>query len=161
MAAVELVSQQMLDKVCAEAKLSPRRRRNHNFHASDAEVCHRLLNAVEPDSYIRPHRHLDPAKDETLAVIRGRMGLVVFDPDGAVREKAVLAPGGETMAVNIPHGTFHTWIALKEGSVFFEAKAGPYSPLGPEEKAPWAPAEDDAASVPYLASLRELFGGSR
>ena len=157
MAPVEFVSQQMLDRISSEAKQSPRLRKNYNFHGSDGEPCHRLLNALEPDSYIQPHRHLDPHKDETLAVIRGRMGLVVFDRDGAVKEKALLEPNGDVLLVNIPHGTFHTLVALKERSVFFEAKAGPFVPLSPEEKAPWAPPEGDASAVSYLASLKALF----
>jgi len=156
-APVEFVSQQTLDRISSEAKHSPRLRRNYNFHASDGEICHRLLNALEPDSYIQPHRHLDIHKDETLAIIRGRMGMVVFDSEGVVTQKALLEPNGDLMLVNLPHGTFHTLVSLAERSVFFEAKAGPFVPLRPEEKAPWAPPEGDAASAPYLASLKALF----
>ena len=35
----------------------------------------------------------------------------------------------------------NTLVALETGTVFFEAKAGPYRPLIPAEKAAWAPAE--------------------
>jgi hypothetical protein len=59
--------------------------------------------------------------------------------------------------VSIPHGVFHTLLALEGGSVFFEAKAGPYRPLAPEEKAPWAPEENDDAAAKYLAAMRRLF----
>jgi cupin fold WbuC family metalloprotein len=34
------------------------------------------------DTYIPPHRHLDPNKDETFVVLRGLLGLVLFDDAG-------------------------------------------------------------------------------
>jgi len=153
----EFISQQILDRLSLRAKQSPRLRKNYNFHTSDGDICHRLLNAMEPDSYIQPHRHLDINKDETLAVIRGKMGLIIFDDDGAIEEKALLEPTGTVMMANIPHGTFHTLISLDGPSVFFEAKAGPFIPLTKEEKAQWAPQEGDESSTEYLRSLKKLF----
>jgi len=140
-----------------QAKQSPRMRKNYNFHHSDEDICHRLLNAMEPGSYIQPHRHLDRNKDETLIAIRGKMGLVVFDDSGNIEAKAILEPAGRATVVNIPYGKFHTWISLKKQSVFFESKAGPFLPLTKEERASWAPAEEDKESAAYLASLEELF----
>ena len=147
----------MLDEITLQAKQSHRLRKNHNFHHSDDDICHRLLNAMEPGSYIQPHRHLDKNKDETLVVIRGKMGLILFDDVGNIEEKALLELADHAMIVNIPHGKFHTWISFEERSVFFEAKAGPFLPLTEEEKASWAPKEGDASSAGYLASLKKRF----
>jgi cupin fold WbuC family metalloprotein len=72
----------LLDSLCTQAAASPRRRKNHNLHTSDTALAHRLLNAVQTDSYIAPHRHLDPSKDETFVVLRGLMGLIIFDDAG-------------------------------------------------------------------------------
>ncbi len=143
----------LLDQTSAAARTNPRRRKNHNFHAADDAACHRLLNAVEPGSYIPPHRHLDPAKDEAMIVLRGRLGVVFFDEAGRVADQAVLAPGGAQVGVEIPHGTYHTVLALEPGTVFFEAKAGPYLPLTAEERAPWAPGEGEEGAAAYLAGL--------
>lgn len=158
---VQLIDADLLDAVSREAQASPRRRRNRNFHPADDFPAQRLLNAVEPDSYIAPHRHLDPRKDETMIVLRGCLGLVIFDDAGAVARTAVLQAGGARAGaccgVDIPHGTWHTLVALEPGSVFLEAKAGPYLPLVPAERAPWAPAEGDAAAADYLEKLRALF----
>lgn len=153
----EFISQPMLDQISSEAKQSRRLRKNYNFHTRDEDICHRLLNAMEPDSYIQPHRHLDANKDETLVVIRGKMGMIIFDHNGMITEKSLLEPIGNVMMVNIPHGIFHTWISLEERSVFFEAKAGPFIPLTQDEKAHWAPKEGDESSIGYLASLKKLF----
>ena len=153
----QIIDRDFLERVSSQAKASPRRRKNHNFHASESDTCNRLLNAIEPDSYIQPHCHNDATKDETLVAVRGRLGVIFFDERGAVTATAVLAPADESVGVNIPHGMYHTLMALEPGSVFFEAKAGPYTPLTSREKAPWAPAEGEPRASSYLAELKRLF----
>lgn len=157
MSIFQIIDRDLLEQVSSQAKATPRRRKNYNFHASETDACHRLLNAVEPDSYIPPHCHHEAGKDETLIVVRGRIGVVFFDERGSVISKALLAPGGDAAGVNIPYGIYHTLVALEPGSVFFEAKAGPYAPLAPREKASWAPAEGDPTATSYLAELKHLF----
>jgi cupin fold WbuC family metalloprotein len=172
---IRLIDTALLDELSAEAKQSPRGRKNRNFHANDAQPGHRLLNAIEPGSYIMPHRHLDPNKDETMVVLRGSLGLVTFDDEGAVIDALKVSPaasnqsgyasdeadlrrrvvshGGTPMGMDIPHGTWHTVFALEPGTVFLEAKAGPYLPLTVDEKAPWAPAEGSPGVEAFLAAL--------
>jgi len=147
----------LLKHVSELAAASPRGRKNFNFHRSEDDASHRLLNAIEPGSYIQPHRHLDPAKDETLIAMQGRLGAVVFDEAGSVVDMAVLVAGGERCGINLPHATYHTVLALEPGTVFFESKAGPYRPLELSEQAPWAPVEGARDAQAYLAALRTLF----
>lgn len=154
---VTLIDDKMLDNITHAAKASPRRRKNLNFHPSDDFPSHRLLNAIEPDSYIAPHRHLDPLKDETMLLLRGRMGLVIFDDSGKIRQTVCLEAGGKQQGVDIPHGCWHSVLGLESGTVFLEAKAGPYLALTPEERAPWAPQEGEATAKNYLAELHALF----
>lgn len=153
----KIIDQALLDRTSDQALASPRRRKNHNFHATDDAVCHRLLNAIEPGSYVPPHRHLDPNKDELMLALRGRLALVFFDEQGNITGKAVLTAGGDTLGVDIPVGTFHTVLALEPGTVFLETKAGPYVPLNEAEKASWAPAEGEASAADYLARLESMF----
>ena len=163
---IRLIDTALLDEVSAEARTAPRGRKNRNFHPRDDYPAHRLLNAIEPGSYIAPHRHLDPAKDETMVVLRGALGLVVFDDAGQVTltQKAGtpgVLPSGRAadtvLGIDIPHGTWHTVLALEPGTVFLEAKSGPYLALTDAERAPWAPAENAAEAPAYLAGLRRLF----
>lgn len=154
---IQIIDKALLDRTTAQAVASPRKRKNHNFHASDDAVCHRLLNAIEPGSYVPPHRHLDANKDELMLVVRGRLGLVWFDDAGAITGKTVLNAGGDVIGVDIPVGQYHAVLALDSGTVFLETKAGPYLPLVQAEQAAWAPGESDAAAPAYLAQLRALF----
>lgn len=154
---MKVVDRSLVEQVAAEALASPRLRKNHNLHGSDDSRCHRLLNAIEPGSYIRPHRHLDPEKDEAFILMKGRLGIIIFTDDGLIAETALLSHSDGDLAADIPSGVYHTAVSLESGTVFFEAKAGPYLPLSEEEKSVWAPDEADPEALVYLEKLRELF----
>jgi cupin fold WbuC family metalloprotein len=129
---------------------------NRNLHAMEDPV-HRLFNAIEPGSYIRPHRHLHPPKTETMVVVAGTLGFLSFHDDGTVAERVVLAAGGETFGVDVAPGVWHSFVSLAPGTVVFEAKAGPYVPAGERDAAPWAPAEGDPAAMRLETGLRDAF----
>jgi cupin fold WbuC family metalloprotein len=157
---MEIVDQELLDRLTEQARLVPRLRKNHNLHPQEDSRCHRLLNAIEPGSYIRPHRHLNPDKDEALVLVRGSLGVVTFDEEGAILERVTLQTGGAAVAADIRHGVFHSAVSLEPGTVFFEAKAGPYLPLPPQEVAPWAPEEGSHDGRLYVEKLRALFASA-
>lgn len=68
---IMIIDNDLLNKVSAQAKDSPRLRMNYNFHQSLDEKCHRFLNAVEPGTKVEIHRH--PTKDESFVLFRGRV----------------------------------------------------------------------------------------
>jgi len=152
-----VIDRPLLQQLSSKAAAGERLRTNHNFHTPQAEEANRLLNAVEPGSYIQPHRHNQASKDESILVVSGRFGFVFFDETGTVIDTVSASPDGEVIGVNIPHGAFHSVIALQPGSVFFEAKAGPYEPLTEEERAPWAPREGQPEAEAYRKTLEALF----
>lgn len=149
----------LLDATSQAARAAPRRRMNHNFHDRPAHPCNRLLNAIEPESYVRPHRHQGADKDETMIVLRGRLGLIVFDDCGEILATHELQAGGAAFGVTLAAGEWHTVVALEAGTVFFEAKAGPYLPLTPQEFASWAPVEGAAEVADLLQAWRGRFTG--
>ncbi len=150
---MHIIDRTLLDNLSAEARANPRLRKNYNIHPSDDFCCHRLLNAIEPGSYIRPHRHLDPVKDETFVILRGKLAVFTFDDGGRVVSRTLIAAGGETIVIDIPHGVFHTAVSLESGTIFFEAKAGPYVPIAEAEKAHWSPVDGSPEVAGYLAAL--------
>lgn len=143
---MELFDDRMLDELTAQARVSPRRRANHNVHADLDEAVQRLFIAIEPGSYVRPHRHPEPGKWEFFLVLRGRMAALLFDRQGKVLQRQELSPGGLVHGFEIPPDTWHCVVALAPGSVFFEVKQGPYTPLKDKDFAPWAPAEGEPGS---------------
>ncbi|MBB5193453.1 cupin fold WbuC family metalloprotein [Silvimonas terrae] len=157
MSDVLLIDQNMLGQLAAEAASAPRLRKNRNFHQSNEDLCHRMLNALQPGTYVQPHRHLDAVKEETILVLSGRFGCLVFDDNGKVVQACELSAGGAAMGINIKPGTFHSIVALAPNSVFFESKQGPYTPIAEAEKAAWAPAEGAPECAAYLTFMLSHF----
>jgi cupin fold WbuC family metalloprotein len=151
-----LFGEAQLDELCSRARASPRLRMNQNFHGMDDPV-HRLLNAIEPGSYVRPHRHLDPSKTETILMVRGALGLIVFDKMGVLREATRLEVHGGASGADLPVGVWHTLVSLEPGTVFFETKPGPYVSPKAGDVAAWAPAEGEPASRLLEERWRALF----
>lgn len=152
-----IINQSHLDALSAQARENSRLRKNLNIHPSDDFCCHRLFNAIEPGSYLRPHRHLDPVKDETFLIVRGMLGVIMFDDKGNVEETGLLSSRGETIVLDIPHGRFHAAVSLETGTIFFEVKAGPFLPLSEGEKAAWAPEDGSPEANAYLEWMQNLF----
>lgn len=160
---MRVFSADFLHTLSCEAQEKPRKRQHRNIHESYADPCQRLFNAIEPNSYIRPHRHASDPRDELLIAIRGLMVLVRFDEQGNVigvlrfsaeRHSDILAVGAEVTA-----NTWHTVIALEPCCVLLEVKAGPFDPDRPKDLAPWAPEEDSPAASVYLMQLIESVSG--
>lgn len=150
------VDARALDALIEEARRSPRHRMNRNLHSLD-DAIHRLLNATEPETYVRPHRHLSPPRLETLSVLRGRGCVITFTDRGAVTGIHMLSPWGPTSVLEIEPTCFHTLVAVETATVWLEVKAGPYEPPTADDTASWAPdpADTDAARE-YLGRMRAL-----
>lgn len=146
-----------LEALRASALRSPRLRMNHNLHAMQDPI-HRLLNATEPGTYVRPHRHASPPQAETLVILRGRGAVLRFDDRGEVIEQVLLAPRGPCVVLEVPAGGWHTLLALEPGTLWFEVKPGPYVAPPPEDVAGWAPAADTPEAARYLERLEARFG---
>ena len=121
-----VIDKELLDKVSALAKTSPRLRMNYNFHQSLDDKCHRMLNAIEPGTDIPIHRH--PSKDESFVVLRGRVRSTTYNDDGSLIESIVLCAEEGLYGVNIPKGVWHKLESLEPNSVIFECKEGPFVP---------------------------------
>ncbi len=148
----------LLDKNTALAKSLPRLRKNFNFHPTHEDLLHRMLNAMEPGTYIQPHKHENPDKFEVFLALRGRFVVFTFDNEGNITHHCILDPQKGSYGVEIPEKTYHCLLSLESGSVAYEIKAGPYSVLTAKNFAPWAPAEGDPEVADYMQSLLQKVG---
>lgn len=122
------ISQALLDKLTAEAKASPRLRMNYDLRNSEDDQSQRMLNAIEPGSEVPIHRHRNSS--ETVICLRGRLVEEFYDDrERTCTESIELSPNGQTVALNIPSGKWHTIRALESGTVIMECKDGPYKPI--------------------------------
>jgi len=148
----------LLDSVSSQAKSLPRRRKNYNFHKEYTDNLQRLLNAMEPLSYIQPHKHEDPDKREVFFALRGRILVIEFDENGKIIDHIILDPLKGVFGAEIPEKIFHTIISLESGTVAYEVKDGPYDPFNDKNYASWAPEEGSAGAADYLSGLMKKLG---
>jgi len=139
-----------LSSLSAAAQQSPRKRMNQNLHSELSDPIQRLAIAMEPDTYIRPHRHQQSW--ELLTSLRGRFVVLTFDDDGVVIDRAVLGEG--VSVTETPVAGWHAVLSLDTGGVVFEVKHGPYLPFKEEDFAPWSPSADDANNKALMRWLR-------
>lgn len=123
----------LLDALSAQARRSPRLRANQNLHEQLSDPVQRLAIAMEPDTFVRPHRH--PHTWEMLSALRGRFVVLVFDDAGTVTSRTVL--GEACRIIELPANTWHGVLSLDGGGVIFEVKQGPYAPLTSSDFASW------------------------
>ena len=132
---MKLITEELLDTVTSHAKENSRLRMNYNFHASMDAPIHRLLNALEPGTYLA----------------------FFYDDAGNVTDKVCLNPSEGKYGLEIPSNTWHSIIALESGTVIFEIKKGPYQPLPSEDLASWAPQTSDAEGIKaFMKRMLEL-----
>lgn len=124
---MQLINDILLDEVSEKATLSPRLRMNYNLHDNLEAKAQRLLNALEPGTQLPVHRH--PHTAETYILLRGRINVLFYNEDKQVQEKQELFVGSGNYGVHIPAGQWHTLEVLEGGTVIFEVKDGPYTPL--------------------------------
>jgi len=150
-----------LQSLAGEAAASDRLRANRNLHDALDEPVQRMLNAFEPGTYVRPHRHTDPPKWELFVALAGAAACLTFDDAGTVTERREIAAEGPLVGLEIAAGTWHTLVALEPGTVLFELKEGPYRPLADRDVAAWAPAEGSATAPSMQRWLETAAVGDR
>ena len=148
--ALRIIADAELAALSAGASNSVRLRKNLNIHPVLEDPVQRLFNAMEPGTYVRPHRHARVNGWELMLAVRGAFSVLIFDDFGTVAARADIAAGGDAAAVEIPADTWHAVVVTAPGTVMFEVKPGPYSPLDDKAFASWAPAEGESAVIEFV-----------
>jgi cupin fold WbuC family metalloprotein len=148
----------MLNALSEKASSTARLRINYNFHKDNHDTLQRMLNAMEPGTYIRPHLHQNPDKREVFICLRGRFMVVEFNLDGTIFDFIVLDPKAGNYACEIAPGRYHSMIALSPSAVAYELKDGPYDPSTDKKFAPWAPEEGSPDAKKFIDQVIELTG---
>ena len=157
---MKIIDKHLLQALSAEAGTSTRLRRNFNLHPTLDDPVQRFCNAMEPGTYVRPHRHREADKWELFLALSGAVAVLVFDDVGRVADRIELSSTGPIFGVEIPEDTWHTLASLESGTVVFECKRGPYRPLTDKEFAGWAPPEGDRQATAFAEWFREARVGS-
>lgn len=123
---MHIVDRKFMNDLTRQAKSSERKRAHFNFHESLESPIHRLCIGVEPGTFVRPHRHFAADNWELFTVLRGKIVILIFSPEGVVLQRVELVAGGDTASIEIPSSSWHAFCCLESDSVVLEVKAGPY-----------------------------------
>ena len=156
----KIIDQSLLQDLSNQALARPRLRSNYNLHPKLDDPVQRLLNAMEPDTYVHPHRHPQDDKWELFVIIQGEAIALMFDEDGRMTHRIDLNSNGPIYAVEIPTNTWHSVASLKTGTVLFEVKRGPYEQLSDKDFASWAPNEGEPECANYIKWYKQGALGS-
>lgn len=124
-----IIDKKILDDLSAQAKANPRFRQAMDLRNSPEDLSQRMLNALEPGTFMPIHRHL--GSSETCVCIRGHFEELFYDEDGNLTHTIDMVPGG--VVLNIEKGQWHSLRCLESGTVLLEAKDGKYEPLREDE----------------------------
>jgi cupin fold WbuC family metalloprotein len=149
------VTTDIIEAKSRDAKQNSRKREILAMQRGNADSLQRMVNALEPGSYVRPHRHHAPPKAESVVLLAGSIGFVPFHQDGTPDfESCILLDRTRgSIALDCRESIWHTFFALEPNTVVFESKSGPFDPHTDKEFAPWAPAEGSPEAAAYLEQL--------
>lgn len=142
-----------IDAYLLSAKGSPRRRALKILH-SPGFAFNQVVNFVLTDSYMQPHRHPDPKREEEIWLMEGKLAILFFDDQGEITKSIILGKGRDNY-IKIPPLAWHTYVALSEHTISYETMTGVYDPATWKESAKWAPAEGGPEVPPYLDWLKK------
>ena len=149
-----LIDERQLSRLAEQVAASARRRSHILLHTDHQDPVQRLLIGLEPGSYVRPHLH--SFQWEMIVLLRGRLDLLIFDPEAELVQRLVLAAASPV--AQVPLGTWHSGVALQPGTLVLEVKPGPYRP---NEFAEWAPSEGETVAAAFVSWAAEARAGGR
>ncbi|RLC24507.1 MAG: cupin fold metalloprotein, WbuC family [Deltaproteobacteria bacterium] len=151
------IDQKLLDEMNLKSRSAKRGRAHYTFHKTDDDTLQRMLNAMQPGTYLQPHKHENPDKREVFLVLSGKFLVVEFEENGDIADHLILDASSQQFAGEIAERKFHTVICLAPDSIAYEIKDGPYKPIDDKNFASWAPKEGDPGCTEYINKiLKEL-----
>jgi cupin fold WbuC family metalloprotein len=156
---IKRLNQELLDVVSEKAQSRPRLRQNHDFHELSEKV-QRFLNALQPGTYVRPHRHLRDGSVngfEFFLVLQGAIGMLILDEQGQVLHTEQINAQGPTRGLELGQGQYHTLVALEPNTVMFELKEGPYQPSMDKDFLPMFPSEGTPEAQQWVSTWQSYF----
>lgn len=151
---IKKYSSEDLRALTEKARASERLRTNLNIHETPEAEVQRLFLAFEPETYIRPHRHPEAHKWELFIVLQGELELLIFNDAGEIVERTILSPDA-TRVVEIPPGTWHSYVCRESGTIALEVKQGGYLPTKEHDFLPMSPAENTPEVVTYCQWMKK------
>jgi cupin fold WbuC family metalloprotein len=144
---IQVIDRSQIEELAIQATAVPRKRAHLLLHDGPTDQVQRLLIALQPNSYVRPHRH--SRQWELLILQQGRGALLIFDDPVRLVDRMELS--STASVIQIPIGIWHGFVVLERNTAVIEIKPGPFVP---NEFADWAPDEGDANADTFVKWAR-------
>jgi len=143
----------ILSKGKSASRKSSRLRMIQPVQRTQTAKVQRLLNFLQPGTYIRPHCHPLEQATESVCLLNGHLEVLIFNPEGSIHTRHHLTP--TSSLIDIEPRVWHGMIVHEPDTVIFEVKKGPYNPATDKEFASWSTEEDSPEVKDFLARLNE------
>lgn len=155
---MKIINNAKILELGALALNSDRKRTMFNLHSSPDDPLQRMVNVLEPGTYLCPHKHSNPEKREIFVILRGLLLICMFSKRGKVQDYIFIGKDSGNYIAEIASSTWHTIIPLAIHTAVFECKDGPYDPETDKIFAPWAPLEGDPDAQQFNRNLLDSLG---
>lgn len=153
---VTYISKEHVNDSIELSKQSPRKRIILPFHKSNEDKLHRMFNALQPGTYIRPHCHMTDNKCESVIVLQGGICFITFKEDGEILSYQNIYANSDIFGVDLEPDTIHSFVVLEPDTLIFEVKPGPYVMANDKDFMPWAPEEGTEEANLFVDKLLGL-----
>lgn len=143
---VKIVTQNSINNILTSAASKVRFREPILIHDAFEEIPQRFINCLLPESYVRPHMHINSNQWELMSWVSGKIVALIFDDKGVVVNRIVLSENGAKV-IEIPPFCYHSFFVLEKSS-YLEIRHCSYHPSD-REYAPWSPAENTDEAIEY------------
>jgi len=141
---------EIMEKGIRGSRESIRKRIILPIHRTQAAVVQRMLNFLQPGTYIRPHMHPLAHATESLVLLKGAIRFLRFSENGKVESVTDMNTKYLNTVVDIEPLVWHSFVVLEKDTVIFECKKGPYNAVTDKEFAVWSPEEGSDKVVEWL-----------
>lgn len=144
-----------IEKGVQISRANERKRMILPIHRTQDALVQRLINFVQPNTYIRPHLHPRKHAVETIFLYQGSIEFIVFSDDGKIDDHYTLKAASSNPMIDIEPNIWHSFLVLEPDTIVMEIKRGPYDSQLDKAFADWAPEEGTSKVPKYINRLNE------
>lgn len=143
----------LIEKGLSASRKSDRKRIIMPIHRVQEAEVQRMINFVQPGTYIRPHKHPMPHASESIIIIHGAIRYFTFDDQGQILSDDTFTSNIIPSVLDIEPEVWHSFLVLKPDTILFESKKGPYDERKDKTFAEWAPEEGTSEVEKWMQNL--------
>ncbi len=151
------LTEDLLAEGYAASRTSPRKRIIYPIHRTQDAQVQRMLNFMQPGTYVKPHIHRGAGASESVVLISGALQYFIFNEEGGLIRTFRMRAGTASAVADMDPDVWHSFIVLEADSVIFECKKGPYEAMSDKDFAPWAPDEGTPEAADWVRMMEARY----